>query len=164
MSNINTPRQIIRRALAKLGVLASESPITDQEMTDALDQLHDMMLQWDSQGINLGYQIPSGFDETSGLPDWSLGAVKSNLAIRLAPEFGRPIDAGLANESTLTFTALLSRAIQLGPVEYPNILPIGDTQSVPNEQKYYRNTARDDLLGDRDAVSTDNLDVMEVNL
>lgn len=83
-------REVAEAALRLIGAVAPEQTPTDAEMRDALAALNAMLAAWASDGIDLGLD-PAGLtlsDELAVEPR-HLRAIRFNLAVDLAPEFGR---------------------------------------------------------------------------
>jgi hypothetical protein len=88
-------RRIIEMAYGKCGLAGYELGRTPEEVTDALSELNAMMLEWPFSG--LGFEQPAyGLgepDDVSGIPDDTLAAVATQLALRLAPNMGKSLSA-----------------------------------------------------------------------
>lgn len=120
-----TGSDIITRALTKLGVRASETPLEAAELADGLDALNDMLSEWEYSGIRLNFERLTNAAETVNVPDGALGCIKSQLAVRLAAEYGRQISPALVAEADLGMDNLLISLAHLGDVELPDTLPTG---------------------------------------
>lgn len=124
-----TASDVIKRAFQLIGVQASEAPIEAAEMADGLDALNDLMAMWKGQGVDIGYEAITDADSTILIDDYvedvALAAMKPALAIRLAPEYDKPISNVLSMNANESYKALLQCVVQLGVVEYPDSLPTG---------------------------------------
>lgn len=131
-----TKRDIIDGAFGDLTLAGYIFDISPEELQQALNLLDTMMASWDIRGIRLGYALPgdpngSDIDDYSGLPDWSIMAVRSNLALLISNTQGKQVSPALAATASNTFK-LLPRCIpkmQLG-----HQLPVGSG----NRQYLYR--------------------------
>lgn len=102
-----TGDSIVTTALRKLSLRSSTTPPTSNELTDGREVVNDMLEEWAYDGIDLGVtEITAG---ASNLPKWSLSAVKTNAALRIAAEYGRPIPDGLAAEAVNSLAQLKER-------------------------------------------------------
>lgn len=100
-----TASDIITRALKLVrAVPAGETP-SDEEMTDALDALNDMLHSWALKGIDVGHTT-LGLTDTVTLPDAYLKAVRYNLAVELAPEYGVPLAPEIVHQATIELSRL----------------------------------------------------------
>lgn len=91
-----TKRQLISEAFSELGLQGYEFDISPAEQTTALRRLDTMMALWSGKGICVDYALPatpgaSDPDDESGLPDDAVEAVYLNLAVRLAPGYGKQV-------------------------------------------------------------------------
>lgn len=140
---------IIKAALSKIGVRNSEVALTTTQINDAISELNDMLTQWDSTSLPLGYTIISNGADIVTTPDWSHGAIKSNLAARLAPEYGKEISITLGAQILADFKNLQLRIIEAPEVFFPDTLPIGSGNQINdfrNESNFYNDDNHDDLL------------------
>lgn len=92
-----TKEAIVLRALRRAGLASSAMLLAPEpeSMADALQDLEDMIAEWEGDGIVLSYrysgaQSPQPSEE-SGLPDWAVSPVVHNLAVRLMIDNQRPI-------------------------------------------------------------------------
>jgi hypothetical protein len=124
-----TKRELIAEAFAELA-LGSDFDITPEEQLSALRRLDTMMGVWDGKGIRLGYPLPaspadSDPDQDSGLPDTALEPVYLNLALRLAPGFGKVVSVDTRRNASDGYDRLLIAAAQPLPPQQPNTMPRG---------------------------------------
>lgn len=120
-----TAQDVINRALAKIGVRAAESPLTAAETQDGLDALNDMLAAWENSGVTLGFLPVEKVSDTIRVPRHSLAAIKANLALIIAPEYGRVVNPALAVEARDSLNDLMISLSDIGDVNYPSTLPVG---------------------------------------
>ena len=84
-----TVLDIVTGALKLLEVNVAESAITSAEGVDGLTALNDMMNEWSVDGIDIGYETLNDVSDEVFVTLGSIGAIKSNLAVYIAPEYGR---------------------------------------------------------------------------
>lgn len=103
-----TAGSIVEAAFSKLTIKGSQTPLTSPELADGLSVFEDMLAEWRYDDIDLGV---SGtlLEGTTGFPDWSLSAIKSTLATRLASEYGKPISESLTSEALSSLAQLKER-------------------------------------------------------
>ena len=119
-----TVLEVVTDALKLLEVRTAESPVTASEAQDGLTALNDMMNEWNVDGINIGYET---LDETTDdlfVELGSLGAIKANLAIYIAPEYGRKVTPALAERAIRSKRALRA-SLPLNASQFPDTLPVG---------------------------------------
>tara|TARA_R110000824_G_scaffold359628_2_gene547222 strand:+ start:6368 stop:6829 length:462 start_codon:yes stop_codon:yes gene_type:complete len=85
-----TKRQIILDAFAEIGLASYAFDLSPDQMQAALGQLDRMVSTWSTNGLKLGYfPAVDDLDEETGTPAASTDALVLNLAVRLAPSFGK---------------------------------------------------------------------------
>ena len=121
---METVTEVVSGALKLLEVRTAESAITPEEAEDGLTALNDMMNEWNVDGINIGYETLDDVEDELFVTLGSLGAIKSNLAIYIAPEYGRTVTAVLFERAKRSKRSLRA-SIPLNASQYPDSLPIG---------------------------------------
>jgi hypothetical protein len=119
-----TALDVITGALKLLEVKTDESAVTASEAEDGLTALNDMMNEWNVDGINIGYESLEDTEDTLYVNLGAIGAMKSNLAVYIAPEYGRVVTPSLEMRAKNSKKALRA-SIPLNPAEYPDSLPVG---------------------------------------
>lgn len=124
-----TKRDLIIEALGELG-LGATFDITAEEYDSALRRLDTMLAVWDAKGIRLGYPLPatpdaSDLDQDSNLPDAALEPVYLNLALRLAPGYGKTVSIDSRRNASDGYDRLQIDAAQPLPPQQPNTMPRG---------------------------------------
>lgn len=124
-----TKRELIAQAFAEIG-FGLDFNVTQDDQESALRRLDSMMAEWNGKGIRVSYLLPSSPDEAdidadSGLPDVASEAVFMNLAIRLAPGYGKALSQDTRITAKLGYNTLLSRAVFPTPQPMPNTMPVG---------------------------------------
>lgn len=84
-----TNREVINQALVELGIGATAHSSTAEELQDALLRLRGIVAVWTSTGSGGGYAGSNSLDEDSGIPvDGERGLI-CQLAVDLAPSYGK---------------------------------------------------------------------------
>ncbi|MGD2065745.1 MAG: packaged DNA stabilization gp4 family protein [Candidatus Bathyarchaeota archaeon] len=109
-----TKKDIIESAFDSIGLSGHSFDLQPEEYESALRKLDTMMATWNGKGIRLGYPIPSGpnssdISDDSFVPDWSLEAIYLNLAIRIAPSFGKMIHPDVKASSKEAYDSMMQR-------------------------------------------------------
>ena len=88
-----TKREIILQAFSELGVGGFTFDHSPEELDDAMDVLDAMMDQWAAQNIIFTTPYASGgdLDDETNAPADAVAAMYLNLAMRLAPRFGKAV-------------------------------------------------------------------------
>ncbi len=119
-----TVNDIVKGALLLLEVRTAESAVTAAEAEDGLTALNDMMNEWNVDGINVGYESLDDINDELFVDLGAIGAIKSNLAIYIAPEYGRIVSPDLTERANRSKKSLRS-SIKLNPSQFPDTLPVG---------------------------------------
>jgi hypothetical protein len=120
-----TASTIIRDALQEILVQASEQPIEASEAQDAMRLLNRMMAAWVSDGLDLSYTPVDSLNDAITVVDGALDAIVLNLAIKLAPQYDRPISQGLFLNAKNAMDAVRKIAVVITESAYPSTLPYG---------------------------------------
>lgn len=125
-----TKRQLIDLAFEELGIASYEFDVQAEEYQSALRRLDAMMGSWNASGIRVGYPIPSEpqnstLDQNTNLPDSANEAVFLNLAVRLAPLYGKNISPDTRSLARSSLDTLRSRVTKALKMQFPNTLPTG---------------------------------------
>lgn len=91
-------REVIKQAFTEIGLASYAFDLSAEEMQDAMRILDSMMGVWISRGITFdtAYPIPAtiaagDLDDDTNAPDGAVEPMYLNLAIRLAPGFGKGV-------------------------------------------------------------------------
>lgn len=117
-------------ALEEIGIASYEFDISPEQLQSGIKRLDAMMGSWDGKGIRLGYMLSSSpetsnAEDNAGIPDWCNEAVITNLAIRMAPSYGKQVSLDTRILARESFSTILKQAAE--PVEYqmPSGVPAG---------------------------------------
>lgn len=151
-----TKRQLIESAYEEIGLASYEFDLSPEEWQSALRKMDTMIATWQGKGINTGYAIPgnpddSDLDNESGLQDLAVEAVYLNLAIRLAPSFGKQITQTTQASAKDAYNTLLNQAAFPPQQQFPNTLPVGAGS------KYWRNTQNPFIRGPNESTIRENV-------
>ena len=99
---MTTRTRILSRAFGRLAMGDYEFDITADEKAAARLTLDGMMAEWEAQGLTLGF-IPSEDEQNDavdiGTPAWAEQALWSNLAVRMAADFGKQSGPALVKDA-----------------------------------------------------------------
>lgn len=87
---MTTVSDLIKGALKEIGVLASGEDPDASDSDDALTILNEMIAGWEMEGIAIGAQTWT-LATAIPLPANHTGAIRYNLAVRLAPSYGSQV-------------------------------------------------------------------------
>jgi hypothetical protein len=107
-----TKGEVVKAALNEIGIADYEFDISPEELTSGVRRLDSMMAEWSAKNIRVNYPMSgtpegSSADDDSGLPDSAWEAVTTNLALRLAPSFGKSPSPGTVATASRSYSTLL---------------------------------------------------------
>jgi hypothetical protein len=125
-----TKRQFIEGAFEEIGMANYVFDLQPEQLQSALRRLDAMMMEWNAQGIRLGYPIArspqdSDLSTETETPDSAWEAVITNLAIRIAPGYGKPVADGTKTIAKNALNTLMQRATFPLEKQLPQTMPIG---------------------------------------
>lgn len=123
-------RQFVTAAFEEIGLASYVFDLQPEQLQSALGRLDAMMAEWNGKGIRLGYPIPgspqySDLDEPSEVPDSANEAIITNLAIKIAPSYGKQLMAETKLTAKTGYNTLLSRATMPNEMQLPGTMPSG---------------------------------------
>lgn len=93
-----TVTSLATRAAKRLGVLDPHESLTAEEGNDVIESLNDMLAEWAEQDCDLSLTLPlSGSDTITDR--LQISAIVSNLATRIAPDYGATVSAELYSQA-----------------------------------------------------------------
>lgn len=123
-------RQFVEAAFEEIGLAAYAFDLQPDQLESAVRRLDAMMALWNGKGIRLGYPLPgspqnSDLDAESEVPDSANQAIITNLAVILAPSYGKQVMPETKVAGKLAYDVLLSRAVMPNQKQFPSTLPLG---------------------------------------
>ncbi len=125
-----TKRQIIQQAFDEIGLAPYVFDLTADQLESALRRLDSMIAGWESKGIRLGYPLPSSpqnsdLDSETNMPDVAVESAFLQLAVRLAPSYGKVVPAETKAAAKHAYDALLVQFATPTEMRIPAGFPIG---------------------------------------
>ena len=125
-----TKREYVTAALEELGMASYVFDLQADQIAAAVRKLDSMMAEWNGRGIRLGYPLPlspgdTDIDADSGTPDSAHDAIVTNLAIRLAPSYGKTVAVETKTTARHALNTLMARAAMPQEMQLPSTLPAG---------------------------------------
>jgi hypothetical protein len=126
-----TKRQFVEQAFEEIGLAAYVYDLTPEQLQSALRRLDAMMAGWNANGIRIGWPMPSTpqtseLDVDTKVPDVANEAIYINLALRIAPGFGKQVSAETKADADAAYSNLLNQTAAPTPErQFPNTLPRG---------------------------------------
>lgn len=106
-----TNAELIASALRLLGVLIEGQSMTAEQGADGLATLNDLLAEWESQGVQLGHFPQVSTTDEADYRAEDLIAIRYNLALHLAPEYGVAIRPDVGALASVYHRRLLNVAV-----------------------------------------------------
>jgi hypothetical protein len=125
-----TKRDFVIQAFEEIGFASYVYDAQPEQLQSVLRRLDSMLATWNAKGIRIGYPLPSGvgesdLDEVTGVPDAATEAIYTNLAIRIAPSFGKTIQQETKQAADIAYNALLAGAAFPPEMNLAGVIPGG---------------------------------------
>ena len=105
-----TKGELASAALEEIGIAEYEFDISPEQRQSVIGRMDMMIAGWNSRNILLSYPISkeenSSPDDDSNIPDWSWEAVVTNLALRIAPSYGKQVSIETKEIAKSSYTTL----------------------------------------------------------
>lgn len=131
-----TKRQAVQAALTELGIADYSFDVMPEQLEQGLRRLDAMVAEWNGRGIRVSYALPaspetSDLDQDSGIPDSCWEAVITNLALRLAPAYGKAVNMATMVVARQSLNTVLARAAMPSEMQLPS-MPSGAGNKSPD--------------------------------
>lgn len=125
-----TKRQFVEAAFEEIGMANYVFDLQPEQMQSALRRLDAMIAEWNALGIRLGYPLPtspqqSELDDQTNVPDMAWEAIINNLALRIAPGFGKEVRPETKATAKNAYNTLLQRSAFPLEQQLPQTTPQG---------------------------------------
>ena len=127
----HTKRDIVNQAFEEIGLASYVFDLQPQQLESALRRLDNMMATWNGKGVRLGYPLPSSpadsdLDQVTGVPDSALEAMATNLAVRIAPMFGKTVSPDTKAIAKKAYTQIITQSATPIEMQFDNTaIPAG---------------------------------------
>lgn len=125
-----TRRQFVEAAFEECGMAAYTFDLTPQMLESACRRLDAMMATWNARGIRVGFPLPlspenTDLDLETGVPDSANQAIITNLAVTIAPSFGKQASVHTMAAAKNSYDTLLALSAVPPEYQFPRTLPAG---------------------------------------
>lgn len=104
------------RAFSEIGKTAYEFDLNPEAMQSGLADLDMLLAEWGgAANVRVGYAGGDGFGDINAdteVPDWAVRALIYNLAITLAPQFGKQVSAQTMAAAKASLARVNARTVQ----------------------------------------------------
>ena len=132
-----TKRQLVDAAMAEIGLASYAFDLMPEQREGALRRLDSLMAEWNTRGLRLGYPVPdnpddSDIDVDSNIPDAAWEAVITNLALRLAPSYGKQVNVQTMVSARHSLNTILARAALPTEMKLPSMPSGAGNKAIEN--------------------------------
>lgn len=125
-----TKKQIIEQAFEEIGLASYVFDLTADQLQSALLRLDLLVGSWLAKNIRISYPLPtspqdSNIDQEIDVPIQFNEALVLNLAVRLAPSYGKTLAPETKANAKLMYDQLLVEAAAPIEQQYVKTLPLG---------------------------------------
>jgi hypothetical protein len=125
-----TKKQIIEQAFEEIGLASYIFDLTPDQLDSALRRLDLMVASWQAMNIQIGYPLPaspgnSNIDEEIQTSLNNNEALVLNLAVRLAPAYGKSVSQDTKTTAKNLYNQLLIEAAMPYEQQFVRTLPLG---------------------------------------
>lgn len=125
-----TKRDFVIQAFEEIGYASYIYDAQPEQLQSVLRRLDSMLATWNAIGIRIGYPLSSGpnqsdLDQETNVPDAATEAIYTNLAIRIAPSFGKTIQQETKQVADAAYKALLIKATFPPQMQLAGVIPGG---------------------------------------
>ena len=137
---MTTALDIVNGAAQHLGVKTAEIALEADDFQVLFDDMNDMLLEWADIGLTPAFNEVFNSSDTIEVDGNARAAIKSNLAMRSASAFQKPVTQTLALLASDSIARLEASTDFIGEVELPDTLPIGSGNQCPDnniDQRFF---------------------------
>lgn len=125
-----TKLDFINSAFDELGLASYVYNLSPEDLTSCLHRLDAMIAAWSKKGIRLGYPLhnsksSSSINESTSVPAFANETVITNLAIRIAPSYGKVPSQDTKNRAAEGYNDLISDLVSPRERQLKGSLPLG---------------------------------------
>jgi len=141
-----TKGELVSAAFEEIGIAEYEFDISPEQVESGIRRLDMMMATWASKKISLSFPISklenSYPSDDSNIPDWAWEAVVTNLAIRIAPSFGKSVSPDTKVIAKESYNAMLAKFSKPREIQFSS-MPKGagykttDQRFTPDPEEIY---------------------------
>lgn len=125
-----TKRQFVTQAYEEVGLASYVFDLSPEQLQSAARKLDSMMAQWDSKGIKIGFPIALSpeninLDQETNVAPFANEAIALNLAIRIAPSYGKAVAPETKANAKIAYETLMAHCAMPPRRQFGPLLPAG---------------------------------------
>lgn len=153
-----TKRQFIEAAFDEIGISSYQFDLSPEMLQLALKRLDSMMASWNAKGIRLAYPLASDpssstISDDTTVPDSANETIYLNLAVRLAPVFGKQVHPDTKQAAFQAYSAMINKNTSIPTRQFEQTVPAGQGN------KFRRNYSPQ-LIRPDDRLDTDDSGIL----
>ena len=117
--------EFARDILLKIVHTGAEQPVQAIDASDVLTAINDTLSEWEGVGISLGFTLLTDLGDEVTIPTSANRAVKTNVAVYVADQFCKQVEASTAAMARESYNRLVNQFITVGAATLPSIMPRG---------------------------------------
>jgi hypothetical protein len=120
-----TAAQLLKQSLQEILVQASEAPLEADEYRDCIFVMNTFMADLEANGVDIGYTPVDSLSDVITVPDGAIMGMVSNIAILIAPQFGKAVPFELGKKAKKGMSTIYRLGQTVAITEFPNTMPTG---------------------------------------
>ena len=125
-----TKKQLIVQAFEEIGLADYIYDLTPEQLQSAVNKMDSIVANWETQGVRISYPMsdnPSSanINALSNIPSFANEAIYLNLALRLAPSFGKTVSQETKLAAFNAYSNLISKLTTVAQRNLTTDLPLG---------------------------------------
>lgn len=122
---------IIKGAYSQLAISGVTVGASNEDLKTALERLEDMAAEFQSRNIctEYNFQDKLNLNDESNIKREFFHAFKTNLAVRLIPDFIRDVPGTLIKQANQSLSNMSARTAKVRQVDYPTRMPTGSANT-----------------------------------
>lgn len=139
---ITSKRFILDQAFDEIGLAGYIFNLSGSDLMSAIYKLDAMVASWEGLSTEIGWvfsanPLDADPDQQLTIPDAALQPLITNLAVRIAPSYGKQASIGTKSAAVMGLSALRTHLGQIPEKIYPDNLPIGTGNRLPIYNTFY---------------------------
>lgn len=125
-----TKRDFIVAAFEEIGIASYQFDLQPEMLDVGRRRLDAMLAEWNAKGIRLGYPVASSprsgsIDDDTNVPDMANSAIYKNLALQIAPVFGKQVSPDLKIAAYDGYNSLITKNVEVPQMQLARTVPAG---------------------------------------
>lgn len=126
-----TKRELVVKAFEEIGLAEYVFDLTAEQLQSAAQRMDAMVAGWAANGVRIAYPLKdtpgaANLNDDSGVPDYANEAIYLNLALRIAPGYGKTASAETKQFADMAYNNLANQTALPTPERtLPTTMPRG---------------------------------------